>query len=440
RHDHFLPFPDTQPVPAVTVTRSFRGFKSEDGAPVFIVQLESLNALALAGLATREEGLGPEQLMPQMYAAREKGVLVTHMWGASMQTQRGQGAILCSGVMDMGGGIASLPKLQSACLPAMLKADGYTTFFASAYSDGQFHNTDRLLAQMGFSERHFADKIQPGDKKWRWGADDCVFYDRYFDYFDAHPELTQSHFMAYLTVSAHHDPFYSREKYADIAPLTQGRGFLADYLNSAAAQDHCLKRFLERVEPYRQRAHVIVVGDHSWPVGLNGSTYNERGATSDNFMTPFLYLPPYDKGDAMRRGALVDTPALGQPDIFPTVLELLSGTPYRNSFAALLRQGKDGAPPALPDDYDDCQVVTQPYDGTHMGVVRGKHKVTFSVMRRRLATSRLGDDFYEFAPLEAQGNVDFGDFLNQHMCERYKYWLEPDAAAPDFAVPNLQPQ
>ncbi len=425
------------------VTRRFGKFHSKDGAPVFIVQLESGNALALSGKATPNAGLSAAQLMPTLLKASEEGVFVPFMWGSSMQTHRGQGAILCSAVMDIYAGISMGDAIPKGCLPQKLASDGYRTVFLSAHPDPNFAHTQRFMEGIGFQETHFADKMKRGDTKYEWGYDDCDFYDAYFDFLEKkYGEAMNGNFMVYFTVSAAHDTFEPKKKYSQFMPFEPVFGFAQKYLNSFASQDHCLSRFLERVEPYREKAHIIIVADHSWPLGVSGNVNSEKGATTDNFLIPFVYLPPRGQKDAFRSNVTITKPMLGQVDIYPTLLELLSGKPYDNSFAALLHKGKDGAEPQLPPDYDDCQVMSQPYDGSQVVVVRGKDKVSYKLSTHTFVKGVLPDDLIE--PIVEKGalggtkDFKYRSFLETYMCERFKYWVKSPQGprAVPYTVPH----
>ncbi len=415
------------------ITRQFDTFHSAEGDSIFILQLESGNAMALNGAGLRGN-YGPQDLMPQMYGAHVNGVMAPHMWGASMQTHRGQGTILCSSILDRYAGISNSDVLPTGCLPEKLKADGYYTFFASAYPSPYFAQTGRFMEAIGFDDLHFADKMHEDDLQHPWGYDDCFFFTRYFDYMERHhTELMKHRFLGFFSVVGNHDPFNRKGHYAEFEPFPDPKGFPQRYLDSASAQDHCIATFLKRVEPYREHAHVIVVADHSWPIGIDGSTTSESGATTDNFMIPFLYLPPHDKEEQYRHNAIITTPILGQEDIYPTILELLSGQHYENSFAPLLKQGPDGQPLKLASDYDDCQVMTQPYDGTQVAVAVGLDKITYDLSTRKITKSKIQPDFTEVKERAARkGHVKntstFGQFLAKNLCKRYRYW-EPSGAS-----------
>lgn len=402
------------------VTRHFRPVPIADKRPVFILQMESVNAMAIAGMGT--PGMGREQLMPVLNALSGEGVFVPFMWGASMQTHRGKGSILCSAVLDVFAGVSMGAVQPTNCLGNALAAQGYRTLFFTAHSDPGFAQGWRFVTSAGFKETHFADLMRKGDVHYSWGYDDCYFYKRTFDYIDRKfGARANKNFFAYLEVTANHNPFGGKHRSGVATPFKPPQNFKERYLNSFAAEDSCLATFMERVEPYRDRAHIIFVGDHSWPVGLLGSKDAERGASAENFLIPFLYLPPRDAGEAYRRGAVITKPMLGQADITPTVLELLSGKPQSNSFAALLRARPDGAEPKLPWNYDNCQVTAQPYDGGQISVIRGDTRVHYRLDTQQLRVTQLREDFSEEAASE-RSKMRYRDFLEKYLCSRFRWW------------------
>ena len=166
------------------VTLRYRPVTITDKRPVFILQLESVNAMAIAGMATPD--VGRDRLMPVLGERAREGVFVPFMWGASMQTHSGKGAILCSAVMDLYAGVSMGSTMPSGCLPAVLAKAGYYTFFSTAHSEPNFAKGKTFMTSIGFKETHFADLMRKRDTKYGWGYDDCDFYERTFDYLDRH--------------------------------------------------------------------------------------------------------------------------------------------------------------------------------------------------------------------------------------------------------------
>lgn len=409
------------------VTPEFGPVHSADGAPVFILQLESGNAMALNGLLLK--GKGPLELMPEMMKARQEGVMAPFMWGASIQTDRGQASILCGAVLDIQAGIPTLNDLPGRCLPALLAKDGYKTFFASAFPFPDYKHTQRFITGIGFEETHFSELMGDKDAHSGWGFDDCAFYDRYFDDLERrYGDAMQSRFFGFFSVVANHFPFSVKEGYEGVLPYPPHSDGVRQYLNSFAAQDHCVGRFLARVRPYRKHGHVIIVADHSWP--LLGNAINTRGAKPENFLVPFLYLPPLEGEVRYRKNASIVAPVPGQPDILPTVLELLTHKPYPNSFAALLREPEKGRDaPVLPGHYDDCQVMVQPYDGMKVVVMKGADRYVYNRSRQSMHATHLRmQRFEESLPLRLDNGLttatmSYHSFMEKYLCDRYRYWL-----------------
>lgn len=389
----------------------FNTFHSATGESVFVLQLESGNALALNGLSA--EGRDSTDYMPTIRAAAADGVLAQHMWGTSVQTHRGQGAILCSSVVDTSSGL-TFRSPPTSCLPAVLKQDGYRTVFLSAHWESSFYNSDRFLKGIGFDDLQFATMMKSGDRRYDWGYDDCQFYGQAFNYLEErYGAAVNEKFLGYFEVSATHYPFEGHEEYRKHWPFPHPKDARENYLNSFAMQDRCVGVFLDRVKKFRKRAHVVIVADHSWPVGIQGSFTNGYGATSENFLVPFLYLPPTE-GLHYQRGAVLDSPTPGQTDIFPTILELLGQRPFPNSFAHRLIKN-----PQVSPQYEDCQIVTQPYDGVKVSVIRGDQKLTYEASSRRILSSRLSPDFRESTPQVIAGGISYRAFKTRYFCDRY---------------------
>jgi hypothetical protein len=218
--------------------------------------------------------------------------------------------------------------------------------------------------------------------------------------------------------------------------------FAQRYLNSFSSQDYCLSRFFERVEPYRDKVHIILVADHSWPVGLYGGVDAQRGASTEHFLIPMLYLPPRDQADKYRHNVKITEPIVGQSDIPSTVLELLSGKPQGNSFAPLLKKyGKDEkTQPPLPETYDDCQVLTQPYDGGIVTVVRKDERVIYKLGGRGYVRTKIAPDFSESLAMgeDEEAPKNYKTFLYANLCKRYRYW-QPAGAGEPQAEPHATP-
>lgn len=392
-------------------------FATESDESVFMLQYESGNALALNGRAVVDGTHYSDFYLPVLRSITERdGIFLPYMWGGGVQTNRGQATILCGIVNDLGDAFSYSPEeITTPCLPEILRKAGYRTVFLSAFWDGGFANTEDFMKKVGFDDVIFAtDLMEEGDPKNSWAYDDCAFYDRVFEYLRKNYPDPRKLFV-YVSVGMNHIPFNPQERYAALHPFPNPSTFIEEYIDSAVEQDHCTARFYEQFQRYTdERTHLFVLPDHSWPIGINGNTYNERNAYNDNFLIFAAYIPPRARRGEFRIGEQEEG-IYGQSDIIPTIFDLLNEKSEQNSFAFALRQGepRDGAP------YEDCHVLAQPYGGAEVAVVRGNEKVIYSVSDHSLISFDLQEDFLEQDPRVIAEDLSYNAFLQAYSCERY---------------------
>lgn len=393
-----------------------------NGENVFILQLESLNGLVMDGLASVQGVPYDDTYFPVMRAIGETGVFHPLFWGNSMQTNRGQESILCGIVANIGKAFSFRPgEMHRNCLPRMLKKWGYDTVFLR--SDRlSFANTGNFMREIGMDDvPEPASIMGKGDVKYNWGYDDCTFYKRAMRYLEEeHPQ--PSKLFTYFEVSSNHVGFDQKKEYQSLKMFEKPRNFIEKYINSAVVQDHCLRVFMEEFERFApDNTHLIIVGDHSWPVGVNRSTYNQVGATTDNFLTSFVYLPPKNRRDEFVSGTKEEIPS--QTDIIPTVLELLTGEPFSNSLVPQWSKPNLEAPAETVDEaarYERCHVLTQPYDGISVAVVKDSVKYTYSYEKKRVTMVDLATDMLDSTPKKIiRTDMEPDEFRKEFFCERY---------------------
>lgn len=394
-------FPDTQ------------GYTTGASESVFILQLESGNALALSGeleLGTRRyDG----EYMPQMRAIARDGVLFPRFWSNSVQSNRAVANILCGVTNDVGRALSYNPeKIVSDCLPELLRRSGYRTLFFVGFSALQFMNYGNFIPALGFEHIYDSRITGAAEGDDEWGVDDCDFYRAMFDVLRR--EYTPERLLVYAEVSAHHFPFPSRPEYEAVHPFRPPGNFIEKYLNSYAEQDHCLAVFYEEFRRFAgDRAHLIIVPDHSWPVGVHGNTMNEAYAYNENFLVPLVYVPPKARAAEFKVGAWADVqPA--HTDLLPTIFELLNGQPYPQSFAFSLRRDARAAA------YEPCHVLVQPYGGGEIAIVRGSDKYVYAVAERTLRHYDLVRDPWERDPQVVATDLAYATLRERYYCERYR--------------------
>jgi len=378
---------DRHPVRVAPIFPETGDFRTSSTDTIVLLQLESVNALAVNGVieATERDPLeGERHLMPfGIYFP----FFVAQGWG----TTRGQEAILCGAEANLGPALADRPgPLPTPCLPELLRRSGYRTIFMANRLSPDFANTRSFMERAGFDELHFADFMKPDDPKTGWGFYDETFYRRAFADLRARYPKPAKLFL-YFAMSAEHFPFNVRTDLPNRTIFPNASNPLERYMNSAAYQDEGLKTFWDEYRKYTAgEAHLLVAPDHSFPVGEKGSPLAGLGGDTNNSLTTFLYVPP-----ASRRGnfavATKVNDLYGQSDIEPTIFELLNGRPYPRSFAAALR---GSIPPGAPW----AHFFAMPFRGGYLSAFLGDRNFIYSYQTGRVTSYRLAGDLRERRP------------------------------------------
>jgi len=381
---------------------------------VFILQLESLNSLALLGNMSQNGKRYEEIYIPNLYNISKKGVFFPFFWSNSIQTNRAQANIFCGINNNLGKAYSFNPELiKVKCLPQLLKERGYKTIFFRS-DDLWFTNLGNFAEAIGFEEVHQKDIMLEGDKEYRWGYDDCVFYKRAFEYLKEKYPKGEKLFV-YFEVSSRHIPFPPDEEYSFVHKFSPSSSHLENYLNSMLEEDYCAQKFYEEFQEYNNgNTHLFILSDQSYPLGIHTSS-NENGAFNENFLVPLIYIPPETKKDEFKIGIQIKNFFPSLTDIMPTIFGLLDNKDYLNSFAFALK--KNG----LKTNYEDCHVLVQPYsNGGEIAVVRGFDKYIYSLAKEKMVHYDLKADLLEQHPVAILTNLSYEEFKEKYYCERYK--------------------
>jgi phosphoglycerol transferase MdoB-like AlkP superfamily enzyme len=399
-------------------------FETHSKENVFILQLESINGLALNGDAIVDGKSYKGDFIPHMKAVAQDGVFFPHFWGNDIQTNRAQATILCGIVNNLKKAFSFRPEeIPSVCLPQQMKDSEYTTI---AYRSDRlgFANTGNFMTSIGFDEVHSDDIMKEGDRRYPWGWDDCTFYTRAFENLQsAHPE--KAGLFAYFEVSMHHVGFEQKEEYKDVSVFPDAVTHMERYINSARAQDHCVGVFYDLFKEYApENTHLIILGDHSWPFGIQGNTNNERIASTDNFVTSLAYIPPRSRLSEFSSGKTVSTLRYSQTDIVPTIFSVLNRRSYENSFAFELASPVETEEPILAHgmtkkNYEECHVLVQPYGGARTAIVHGPLKYTYHLDTRKLEKTNIDSDLLETHGEVLAEDISYSEFLDRFMCARF---------------------
>lgn len=383
---------------------------------IFMLQLESGNSLVLNGQSEMDGQKYNDIYIPNLYQISQDGILLPYFWSNNMQTIRAQENIIC-GIANNIKPLFSLKPEQAKklCLPQILKQMGYKAIAFRA-DNLAYQNMGGFMQYLGYDEIHNDDIMQSSDKKYDWGYDDCIFYKRAFEYLKKNYPEPQKLFI-YFEVSTNHLPFEGEEEYEFTHKFEQPQNFEERYINSSLEQDYCLANFYQEYGNYAgDKSNLVILSDTSWPVGLNdGNLFNFTSAYNENFLTFLAYIPPRYKKDNFQTGKIInDKKIYAHSDILPTIMQLITGTVYQNSFAfELLKK-----PPE--QKYENCQILTQPYSGGQIVIIQDKNKYVYHLTEQTLTLYDLEDDLMEKNPQILQEKMSLHDFQSQYFCQRFK--------------------
>jgi hypothetical protein len=371
--------------------------------PFFFLQLESVNSLAVNGFINHQRTWIPEHLK-----IAQEGIYFPFFVGSSMNTSRAQETLFCGITRNGGREIAYAPwTLPHPCLPQLLRRAGYTTVFLSDLPNPNFLNTAEMAREVGFTDVHFADFMHGDEASTPWGYAGEAFFQRAFDYLHRRYPNPRKLFV-YIATSAEHFPFVTTGVAPASLPFPVPADFRQRYLDAEVAQDRAEGFFYQHWSEYTGgESHLMIAGDHSYPVGLHDRPHNSRGATTDNLLTTFLYVPPKSMRADFRVGATVSA-IRGQKDVVPTILDLLGAGAQRNSLAGDLMVH-------AVRQTDPCETFIQPFSGGDVSIVAGWNHYMYSFRQRTATAYRIDSDPLENHP-RLIGSMSWGEFRRRYDC------------------------
>ncbi|MEA2569200.1 MAG: hypothetical protein QOI24_1201 [Acidobacteriota bacterium] len=386
------------------------------GENVVLTQLESLNAIAVNGELAVNGHLWNGNYLPGTTQLRPRSIYFPYLWAHDVFTNHGQQSLLCGVIRNFDPAYYRQSEPLGPCLPELFRRAGYKTVFLSSYPDGRFYNTDAFMKGVGFEDIRFADFMQPGDPVTAWGSPEKIFLRRAYDYLHSHYKPDEKLFI-YLAMCAHHAGF-TRSAADDRSWFTDtSEKQISAYLASAQLQDASLVDLYNLNEQFSsggRPTHLIVVPDHGFPLGLYGARMPQQGATIDNFLTTCLYIPPDSRRAEFAEGSRVEQ-IFGQSDLVPTIAELVTHKPHQNSFVPFIR-----TKPAPAENYEPCQVMTQPYSGGFVSVAHGLRTYLYSMQQHTITAYEIQLHPIRQRELWVRRHVRFRDFEAEYGCRRYR--------------------
>ena len=355
---------------------------------VFVVVVESFNA----NFVEAKTGDGREYT-PFFNSLIPRGLYVERFYGNSMESPRGQLAVLCSLLPAMRGSLFEMYEdTRMRCLPEILNEHGYRTVFDEAARYLRFEATGRFMESIGFQVRRAAfepEREHPPGTVWGWGLQDDVFFREVFQFLDADRKEAgglqpgQPLFAFLCTISSH---FPDNEIPLEQQLLFKGaQNGKVGYGNSIYLADLYLRTFFDELakRPEFADSLIVIVGDHSYPAGEHGIATSVFGAWEEVFRTPLLILWP---GHIEPR-RIRPPERWSQVDLAPTLLDLLGiDTPNHFQGRSILRGW---------DPERDRVHLVQPNDGIFLAAIANNLKYTLNVASGREAIYDLSRDPHE---------------------------------------------
>ncbi|MBN1567548.1 MAG: sulfatase-like hydrolase/transferase [Acidobacteria bacterium] len=362
---------------------------SKMGEVVFFIKQESLNGF-----------LVNPNITPQLLRASLNGILFPKFYANSIQSLRGYECVLCgiapSITLDMVDEYPSSVLKELNCLPRIFKALGYHPLYF--FGGSRNVRIMRFAESIGFEEVLADDIVQPADAKFDWGYREDVYFRRIHEYLLKNYS-GQKLFVFIDTGATNHTPFHVLDDaLRDKVPFPDPKKFNEHLSNTTFVQDAYFGQFYDLfIKHYAHRGSLVVVSDHAWPIMRHkDNIYNERGAYEENFLIPFLFVPPYPQKDKFAAGATVHE-RFSQMDIYPTVLELL-GTDHTRLLGESFAPWMLSSPTRQLLPPQKTKISVQPYGGGFISAVRYPEKFLFDVLGRNVKVYNLGIDPDEQSP------------------------------------------
>lgn len=362
---------------------------SQEIKNVFVIFLESFNARYV-------ENKSPEgkEYTPVFNELIKQGVYFDNFYANSMQTAKGHFATLCSRIPHSKyKEMVALKNMKLKCLPEMLEGLGFVPYFIQANEDLGFDNTGDFWKTHGFKEvLAMNDRfISPEEKRqylWGWGIQDNIMYKKALEYHQQ--KNNPKTFMTLVTISNHMKfkmiPEHLRLIYPEAG---ESAAIEKRFANSIRVMDLFIKDFFLKLDELnlRKNSLVILVGDHSFPMGEHGNYFTENTYYNEIHKTPLLILAP-GLAPARQKGLA------SQIDIAPTILSLLNAGNLEHEFMGN----------SLFNHEENSVSLIQPYDGRYISLIKDNKKFTYHLRTDKKILTDLSIDPNELNNIYKEGD------------------------------------
>lgn len=410
--------PATEGYPYISTNQPGR-LKTDQKPDIFLLVIESFNR-NFVGTRTPEG----KEYTPIFNALSKKGTVIDRFYANSVYTIKGHETILTGILPTIHGSLPeSFPKTTLQGLPTVLHRYGYQTYYFQAQPSITFGFTDRLMQRVGFDQIHALDEHwlthDENQQRWGWGARDIQLYQKALNYLTQTGQTNEQPVFAMFATVANHAPFDQVPPALRFLYPTPNSKRQC-YANSLALTDHDLGDFLERLKahPRFRKAHLILTGDHSFPIGEHDGYCNEASAYEEDFRTPLLIVGPNIPATN------ITTTSYDQTDIAPTLLDI-ANIQCRHHFVG---QSVFAVTPR-----HKAHQLLQPYGGTLLCAIDFPYKYIYQQQTGREAIFDLENDPHEDRNIIGTTSLNTLKNLqneaakletNEQLIERNRIWKE----------------
>jgi arylsulfatase A-like enzyme len=397
---------------------------------IFFLFIQSFNGL-MVNARTPEGRL----ITPNFNELIKKGLYVERFYGNSIQTAKGELAVQAGVLPSIRKKVFTMmPEINVQGLPRVLEREGYGTVFYKAHSSLSFDNTGPFMKHLGFDtvlclEKSMINKNET--RIWGWGPQDDLYYEKVFEFLESshafrNRQRTGTPLFVTLRTVMHHVFFdFMPDSLKFLYP--EPRTHYQKFVNSTYLTDRFFPVFFRELEssPFFRDYLVIIMGDHGFPAGEHGITFNEQGFYEEFFRTPFLMICP----DHLEPRCVKDT-AYSQIDVAPTIADFLGIQCSHHWIGTSILRGADPARPVY---------LMQPYMGGYAGSVRYPYKYMRQLVSREELLWDLEKDPREERNLAhepgykvrlALSREDYGFLLDHEvLLENNRIWPPPGHGA-----------
>jgi len=344
---------------------------------IIILFLESFN-----GTYVNEKTEDNREITPLMNSLYQRNLSSRFHFSNSIQTVKGQFSLLCGLYpLNIGKASYSLDGKKLNCLPKVLSKIGYKSLFYKSYTDDSFDNTKVFFKDVGFDSVENPkslgiDQSIINSESLAWGIKDSTSYKIFISEIEK-KFSEKTPFLAVMTTLSHHMPFELPREYRLL--FTDEKGREESFLNSLHLSDKYLETFIQEYEnsSFKENTIVVITGDHSFPNGRNGSFFNEKGASEDNFKVPFVLMLPKE----LKEKFSIKKHSTSHVDVMVSLLNLIG-----------IKQSEFGHGSSIFEIEKEPLVLVQPYNGEAIKVISENKKYIWFSKNNILLKGKLDND------------------------------------------------